>query len=202
MTWTTLLDELPLSDSWQKAPESEFSLYRFSFVSGDLTPTGFSRYEVGQFDTDGSGFNLRSYRTEQFGHLLILRKPQFFDTQRLGFRVPAGFNPFVLKVEVNDMPFSNIGAVNSAATTATKNVAYSATEVVIVDPNPERKMIVLQNIANRTLYIDFDGNVTTTNFAIQIAANQVYEMPVGFSGEIRGIWGPGGGGNLKVTEFF
>lgn len=201
MTWTTLLDELLLSGSWQKAPESEFSLYRFSYMSGDLTPTGVSRYEVGQFDEDGTGFNLRSYRTESFGHIVLLQKPKFFSSQRLGFRVPAGFNPFVIKVEVNDMPLFNTGNPSSSSATTKKTVAYTVTEVVLLDSNPERKLASFQNISNRILYIDFDGAVTTTDFGIPIAANSIYEMPVGFTGEVRGIWASGGSGSCKIIEY-
>jgi hypothetical protein len=201
MAWTTLLDELPLTASWQTVPESEFSLYRFSYVSGDLGINGKSHYEVGQFDTDGSGYNLRTYRTEQFGHIVILRKPQFFDTQRLGFRVPAGFNPFVLKVEVNDMPLFNVGNPSSASATTKKVVNYSVTEVVLVDASPDRKMVSIQNSSNRILYIDFDGAVTTTDFGIPIPANAIYEQPVGFTGEIRGIWATGGSGSARIIEY-
>jgi hypothetical protein len=202
MTWTTLLEELLLTGSWQKAPESEFSLYRFSYVSGDLSPTGFSRYEVGQFDEDNSAFNLRSYRTESFGHVVVLRKPEFFDTQRLGFRMPSGFNPFILKVEVNDMPFSVAGNASGASSTQRKTVPYSVADVALVDANPERKLVTIQNTSNRVLYIDFDGAVTTTDFAFSIVANGIYEMPIGFTGEIRGIWASGGSGTCKINEFF
>jgi hypothetical protein len=201
MTWTTLLDELPLSGSWQKAPESEFSLYRFSFVSGDLTPTGFSRYEVGQFDEDGSGFNLRSYRTEQFGLLVILRKPQFFETQCLGFRVPAGFNPFVLKVEVNDMPVSPSGdsAPLAGSVVSTTSPAVT-TPALLVAANPNRKSLSIQNAGTAVLFIDFDGTVSTTSYQARIPSNGYFEPPVNYTGAIHGVWSAASGA-AEIREY-
>lgn len=202
MTWTTLQAELLLSGTWQMAPVSEASLYRFSYVAGNLGPTGIARYEAGQFDTDGSGFGLRTFRTELFGLIAIFRKPEFFDTQRLGFRYPAGFAPFTLKIEVNDMPLSQMGNASSATNSITTTVAASTTMVTIVQANPDRKMLSILNGSGKSLYLDFDNDVQTNAFAVEVKASVFYEMPVGFSGEVKGIWATGATGSCKVVEFF
>jgi hypothetical protein len=202
MTWTTLQAELLLSGTWQMAPVSEDSLYRFSYVSGDLGPTGIARYEVGQFDTDGSGYGLRTFRTELFGQIVVLKKPTFFDTQRLGFRYPAGFAPFTLKIEVNDMPLSPMGNASSATSSVTTTVAASTTMVTIAQANPDRKMLSILNSSNRSLYLDFDNDVQTNAFAVEVKTNVFYEMPVGFAGEVKGIWAATATGSCKVIEFF
>jgi hypothetical protein len=201
MAWTTHLETFLLSGLWQFAPASEAELYRFSIVSGDFSPSGIGRYEVGQFDANGSGYALKSYRTEPFGLIVPCPKPKFFETQRLGFRVPIGFNPFTLKIEVNDMPFSVIGNPQGAATSATSLVAASVTSVVIAPANPDRKMLSMLNTSSKSLYLDFDGDVTVTSYAVEVKANTLYEMPIGFVGEVKGIWATGATGNCKVTEF-
>jgi hypothetical protein len=202
MTWTTLQPELLLSGTWQMAPASEGSLYRFSYLSGDLGPTGIARYEVGQFDTDGSGYGLRTFRTELFGQIVVLKKPAFFDTQRLGLRYPAGFAPFTLKIEVNDMPLSQMGNASSATNSLTKTVAASTTMVTIVEANPDRKMLSILNGSSKSLFLDFDNDVQTNAFAVEVKASVFYEMPVGFAGEVKGIWAAGATGSCKVVEFF
>jgi hypothetical protein len=202
MAWTTFRETLLLSSSWQLIDVSDAELYRFSVVSGNLGTTGVSRYEVGQFDTDGSGYGLRTFRTEPCGLIVPYKKPYFFETQRLGFRVPTGFNPFTLKIEVNDMPFTNLGSANSSTTAQTLNVAASTTEIVIASANPDRKMLSITNLSSKSLYIDFDGAVTATAYAVEVKANVMYEMPVGFSGEVRGIWATGATGSCKTVEFF
>jgi hypothetical protein len=201
MAWTTFHESLLLSDSWQLIEASNLALYRFSVVSGEFGAFGKSRYEVGQFDSDGSGYGFRLLRTEAFGLIVGFPKPTFFETQRLGFRVPIGFNSFTLKIEVNDMPFSVIGNPQGAATSATSLVAASVTSVVIAPANPDRKMLSMLNTSSKSLYLDFDGDVTVTSYAVEVKANTLYEMPIGFVGEVKGIWATGATGNCKVTEF-
>jgi hypothetical protein len=201
MAWTTHLETFLLSNLWQFAPQSTAELYRFSYVSGDLGANGIGRYEVGQFDTDGSGYALKSYRSESFGLIVPCPKPKFFETQRLGFRVPIGFNPFTLKIEVNDMPLSPLSSASGAASASSVSVAASTSAVVIAAANPDRKMIQITNKSSKSLYIDFDADVTVTDFAVEIKANVFYEMPIGFSGEVRGIWAATATGSCKVTEF-
>jgi hypothetical protein len=202
MTWTTLQPELVLSGTWQLSPESEASLYRFSYVSGNLGPTGIARYEVGQFDIDGSGYGLRTFRTEMFGHIAIFKKPAFFDTQRLGFRYPAGFAPFTLKIEVNDMSFYSSGNPAGASISVTTQVPASTTAVVISAANPDRKMYSITNQSAKSLFLDFDNEVTLTAYAYEVKPGVVYEMPVPFLGDVRGIWAAGATGQCKVVEFF
>lgn len=189
MTWTTLSEELPLSNNWQMAPVSEFALYRFTTVPKDLGATGFSRYEVGQFDEDGSGYNFRVFRTERFGQLVVLRKPEFFESQRLGFRIPTNFSPFILKVEVNDMPISGPGdSIQQSSSVVSSTVPSSTTAVVLVAANPNRKSLSIQNAGTATLFIDFDGSVTATSYQARLASQAYFEPPTNYTGAVHGIW--------------
>jgi hypothetical protein len=198
------LDTLTLSNSWQLCPESEYGLYRLTPLTESLSPLGnvtIGKYEVGQFDTDGTGYAIRAFRREAFGVVLQFAKPRFFETQRIGLRVPTGFYPFDLQVDVNDMPFSNLGNTSSATTATTTVVPASVTAVTIAAANPERKMLMITNSSTKSLYLDFDGDVTATAFAVEVKANIIYEMPIGFAGEIKGIWAASATGSCKVVEF-
>jgi hypothetical protein len=202
MTWTTLHDGLLLTREWQMAPVSTSELYRISFVSGAAGIVGVGRYEVGQFDEEGSGFGLRGYRIEPAPLCVAFPKPKFFNTQRLGFRLATGTNPFTLKLEVNNMPFYNAGNPGGASVSVTTTIAASTTAVVISPANPDRKMYAITNNSAKSLFLDFDNEVTLTAYAYEVKPGVVYEMPVPFLGDVRGIWAAGATGSCKVVEFF
>lgn len=201
MAWTIFRDNLLLSGSWQLLEASEAQLYRFTVLSGDFGASGTGRYEVGQFDTDGSGYGLKTYRTEPYGLIIPLKKPNFFETQRLGLRIPLGFNPFTLKIEVNDMPYSSIGNPEGATSAVSSTVAASVTAVVLAAADPDTKKLVFTNTSNRSLFLDYDGDVTTTSWTDEVKTNVKFEMPVAFAGEVKGIWASGATGSCKVTRF-
>jgi hypothetical protein len=202
MVWTTHLETFLLSGLWQFAPASNAELYRFSIVSGDFNPSGIGRYEVGQFDTDGSGYALKSYRTEPFGLIVPCPKPKFFETQRLGFRVPIGFNPFTLKIEVNDMPFSTSGNAISATNATNQVIAASSTaNVTLAAPDPDAKLYSFQNTSNKSLFIKYGDNATLANYDVEVKTGVIYEMPVEFTGAINGIWAASATGGVKVVKY-
>jgi hypothetical protein len=201
MAWTTLLDTFLLSNLWQFAPASEAELYRFSFVTGDLGANGIGRYEVGQFDGNGSGYALKSYRTETFGLIIVCKKPNFFETQRLGLRVPSEFNPFTLKIEVNDMPYSSIGNPEAATAATSRDVNASTTAVVMATADPDTKVLVFENKSSKSLYLGYGIDPTATVSSDEVKANVKFEMPVAYAGEIKGIWATGATGFCRVTRF-
>jgi hypothetical protein len=201
MSWIPLNENLLLSGTWQDLPPHEGELYRISFVSGEPSPSGIGRYDVGQFDVDGSGYNLRTYRTETFGTILLFKKPEFFQSQHLGFRYPAGFNPYTIKVEVNDMPLSSLSNLSGSSGTNQAIVGASTNQVVISAANAERKGLQITNKSAKSLFLDFDNEVTVVDYAVEVKANTLYEMPVSFLGDVRGIWAAGATGSCKVVEF-
>jgi hypothetical protein len=199
------LETLTLSSNWQFCSESEFGLYRLTPLTEATSLTGnviTGRYEVGQFDADGTGYGIRAFRRESFGVIFQLVKPQFFDTQRIGLRVPTSFYPFEMKIEVNDMSFYSSGNPAGASISVTTQVPASTTAVVISAANPDRKMYSITNQSAKSLFLDFDTEVTLTAYAYEVKPGVVYEMPVPFLGDVRGIWAAGATGNCKVVEFF
>jgi hypothetical protein len=201
MSWITLNEGLLLSDSWQYLPVHEGQIYRFSFVSGTPSPSGIGRYEVGQFDEDGSGFALRAYRTETFGSIIQCVKPNFFESQHIGLRLAVGFNPFVVKAEVNDMPLTTSfeGFVKSDTIVATTIAAVTAA-AILVPANPNRKALSIHNTGTGNLFIDIDGGVTTTSYMTRIPTQGYFETPVAFLGAIHGVWSSVNG-TAEIREY-
>jgi hypothetical protein len=198
------LDTLTLSSSWHYCPESEHGLYRLTALTEARSPTGNAitgRFDVGQFDLDGTGYGIRSFRRESFGVIFQLVKPPFFEAQRLGLRVPTGFYPFDLTVEVNDMPYSSLGNAAAATNVVKTIVTASVTAVVLAPADPDTKLLTFSNNSAKSLYLDYDGDVTGTDFADEVKANTKYEMPTPFSGEVKGIWATGATGTCKVVRF-
>jgi hypothetical protein len=201
MTWISVNDALVLTHDWQLLPVRAESIYRFSVVSGDFGVSGIGRYEVGQFDLDGSNFNFRLYRTETTKKVVVCEQPAFFAEQCIGLRVPIGFELFTIKVEVNDMPLTNApeGAPGADSVSAT-TVPSSTTAAQLIAANPNRKMLTIQNVSTATLFIDLDGAVTNTSYYTRLLGNAYYEFPINYRGAVHGVWS-GANGNAEIREY-
>jgi hypothetical protein len=86
---------------------------------------------------------------------------------------------------------------SSSATPST--VAASVTSGTIVAANSNRKGLTIWNDSTANLHIDFDASVSTTDYAVKIAAGGYYEMPFNYTGIISGIWDTANG-NARVRE--
>lgn len=88
------------------------------------------------------------------------------------------------------------------ATATRTQVADSATDVVILAANSSRIGAIIYNDSTAVLYLGLGTTATTTtNYTIQMAANSSYEIPFGFTGQIRGIWASDpNAGAARVTE--
>lgn len=90
-------------------------------------------------------------------------------------------------------------------TTSRSDVAGSATSVTILATNASREGATVFNEqptdgSGETLYLLLEAAVaSTTNYTVQMAPNTYYEVPFGYTGEIRGIWGAATG-TARVTE--
>lgn len=80
----------------------------------------------------------------------------------------------------------------SAATSSTQLIAAKAA----------RSGAAVYNDSTDTLYILFgDGTASTSNFTVQVASEALYEIPVHFNGQVKGIWS-GTNGAARVTEWY
>lgn len=93
----------------------------------------------------------------------------------------------------------SLNVVQQAATGTLTNVASSATSVVILASNANRKAATVYNDSTQILYLKFGTTASTTSFTAPLAAATYYEVPGGYTGEIDGIWASANG-NARVTE--
>lgn len=91
------------------------------------------------------------------------------------------------------------------STSTTASVAGSASSTSILASNANRLGATIFNEqptdgSGVILYLLLDAAAaSTTNYTVQMSPNTYYEVPFGYTGEIRGIW-PSATGDARVTE--
>lgn len=91
--------------------------------------------------------------------------------------------------------------IKKATAAANSSVAGSAASVTILASNANRRGATVYNDSTAILYLNLDNSVaSTTNYTAQLVAGAYYEVPFGYTGEIRGIWASATG-NARITEF-
>jgi len=89
-----------------------------------------------------------------------------------------------------------------AGTSTRSQVADSATDAQILASNTSRLGAAVYNDSSAILYLGVGTTtVTTSNYTCKLFPNGYFEVPAGFTGELRGLWAtdPNDGG-AKVTE--
>lgn len=78
----------------------------------------------------------------------------------------------------------------------------AAPDVIILRLNNTRSAASLYNDSAAILYLLLSdrGAASTTNYSLQVPPNGYYEVPFGYTGQIRGVWSSTTG-TLRVTEF-
>lgn len=92
-------------------------------------------------------------------------------------------------------------AVNQVGPTTgtTTSVAGSATTVTLLASNTSRKSATFYNDSTATLYLKLGATASTTSYTVQLTPNSYYELSVGYTGIIDGIWSSATG-NVRITE--
>ena len=86
------------------------------------------------------------------------------------------------------------------STATLSNVAASATNVTILASNANRQGAFVYNDSTAVLYLKFGAIASTTSHTVQLAAGQLYEIPVPvYTGIIDGLWASATG-TARVTE--
>jgi hypothetical protein len=91
------------------------------------------------------------------------------------------------------------------ATSATSSVAGAAASTSLLASNTSRLGATFFNEqptdgTGETLFLLLDAAVASaTNYTVQVPINSYYEVPFGYTGEVRGIWGAAVG-DVRVTE--
>ncbi len=108
-------------------------------------------------------------------------------------------------VDVSDRAARQLGhvVVDTEPTPATgtqTSAASSATDVVILAANANRKGAMVYNDSTQILYLLLANAVSSAAVhTVQIPAGVYYEVPFGYAGVLKGLWAAANG-NARVTE--
>lgn len=79
----------------------------------------------------------------------------------------------------------------SLSTTGTiTSVAAVNSDTLLLSANANRRgLYVYNDTTSAKLYLGFStSTITTTNFSVQLVAGGVFEIPFGYTGQLRGMW--------------
>ena len=91
------------------------------------------------------------------------------------------------------------GFVNAATGTVT-SVASNAASVQLLAANTSRLGVSVYNNSTQILYLKCGTTASATDFTVEMAPEEYWEAPYGYTGRIDGIWASANGAAL-VTEF-
>lgn len=101
------------------------------------------------------------------------------------------------------IPVNSSGNLPDSSSSATRTqVADSATDVLVLAANTSRVGATIFNDSSALLYLGLGTTtVTSTNYSLKIFSNGYYEVPFGYTGQIRGIWATDpNDGAARITE--
>jgi hypothetical protein len=85
---------------------------------------------------------------------------------------------------------------------AVTSVSSGIASISLLAVNRNRKQATIRNTDANTLYVLLDsGTASSTNHTVALATGDYYETPLGYKGDIFGIWASDGAGVALVTEF-
>jgi hypothetical protein len=115
------------------------------------------------------------------------------DTSISIYEILSTENPMLYPLSGNPNPVSSSG----------KNtpVAIAATVTPLVEADPSRLSLTLQNRGAKTVYVGFTNAVTVANSAIAIPALQAHEFPTTYTGALWAI-SASGTQSVNVVEMF
>ena len=91
------------------------------------------------------------------------------------------------------------GFVNAASATVT-SVTSSASSVTILAANTSRLGMSVYNNSTAILYVKDGATASATDFTVEMAPEDYWEAPYGYTGRLDGIWASANGAAL-VTEY-
>lgn len=87
----------------------------------------------------------------------------------------------------------------SAGTATLSNVASSATNVTVLAANTGRLGATVFNDSTQVLFLKFGATASSTSYTVRMVSLSYYEVPVGYTGILDGIWASANG-SARVTE--
>ena len=100
--------------------------------------------------------------------------------------------------ELRDSPVEVTSALSDTATRTSITAAITSTTLLVL--NTVRLGATIFNDSTATLFIGLGSTVVSvTDFTVRLGKHQYFELPFGFTGEIRGIWSAVNG-SARITE--
>lgn len=111
-----------------------------------------------------------------------------------------GITPVVLEADPTTHALKISTSPSTTATATLTNVTSSASSVLLLASNVNRKMAMFYNDSTSTLYLKLGVTASTTSYTVQLQAGGYYELPSPiYTGEIDGIWSAANGA-VRITE--
>jgi hypothetical protein len=207
MDWTLIYDEdLALTDTSEVVISTELEsaclLYR---ASANLAPArvgAFLHWESMGIPGDAV---IARYPVMKGKNLLTIAnglEPAY----KLSF-VPAPTRSlllsFSLKIWKPTMPlFRSSGSITpqTSSTAAATAVSASTTAGTVLAANSDRKGATIWNASTATLYLEMGSTVSSSDYAVALAAGDYFEVPYGYTGLVSGVW-TAANGNAMVREY-
>lgn len=97
-------------------------------------------------------------------------------------------------------PLPTVVVATGITSSGPTSVTSAAADTLILAANTQRRGCAITNDSTATLKLSLGTNAASaTAFTVSIAAAGYYEVPFGYSGQIRGIWSAAYGA-ARVTE--
>jgi hypothetical protein len=130
---------------------------------------------------------------------------------QLIFERSAWAKDLSLQIYESNMPIYSDSSVSvvvpsqSAATPTTSSVPASATSVVLLSNNTNRKQGIITNTSNQDLFIQFGATASVASYVVKLAKVPATNIPSsyefnGYTGAIAGIWAAAGSGAANIVE--
>ncbi|MBE9012659.1 hypothetical protein IQ250_20880 [Pseudanabaenaceae cyanobacterium LEGE 13415] len=203
MTWTQLAT-ISATQDWQYTPviSPDLGYVRLRFEAPGL-PVWIAQADTTDPD-DILIYDDRRFLTTAHAKILDLEAPPFFRSRSLAIRLPIFTTSRTVEIEVSSMPFissgSPIATVVSAAVGNVITIAASTQTLTLLEPNPNRKKLIVINNSTATMYLAFGEAASPTNHTIAISNDgDGYELE-GFTGIVSAMW-TAANGQARITEF-
>lgn len=89
----------------------------------------------------------------------------------------------------------NVGA------TVTNVAGTNLASTVLLAANVNRKSAILYNDSSNACFVKFGATASSTSFTVKLTSQTFYELSIGYTGVIEGIWQNSANGAMRVTEF-
>lgn len=223
----TEITRFKLTDSWVYTPPSIKNFFRVrSLTPVERIPKRLAKgkVEIAQVSPEGDLYANQSIKYEAEGQLLFFPLPEFWENQRLAFRLSsAAYSAWDIAVdecsEILSLPAQlvhstlevismlihdssvqppNLTTLSPTASILTPSVTNAS--AVAVPANPSRVGLEARNNGTGTIFLEYGAAATNTSL-IRLTPGQTFTMTTAYTGAIHALGTLAAGQPLAVREF-